>query len=364
MRRVLELARKGQGRTSPNPMVGAVLVKNGRVVGEGYHHKAGLPHGEIEALRRAGKKARGADLYVNLEPCCHFGKTPPCTEAIISAGVKKVIVGMRDPNQLVSGKGFHQLKKNGIRVMTGTLRKECERLNEVFIKFVRTGNPFVVLKTAISLDGKIATRTGDSKWITGPQARERVHQIRHQVDAILVGPGTVLADNPRLTTRLQGGGGKNPIRVILDGKESLPLSAKVFQNSGSQKVIYVCGKTLSSKRRTALEKKNVEILAVKEKNGRLNLNDLVIKLGARQVTSLLVEGGAGVNASVLQAGLVDKVILFLAPILIGGKDAPGLIGGEGIKRLQEAYRIQDLQVSQVGNDIMIEGRTTSGGKLS
>ncbi len=364
MRKALKLAQKGQGRTSPNPMVGALIVKKGRVLSRGFHKQAGGDHAELVAIKKAGALASGAELILNLEPCCHTGKTPPCTSAIITAGIKKVVVGMKDPNPLVSGKGIAKLRRNGIEVVTGVLRQECEKLNEIFCKFITTETPFVILKSAISLDGKIATRTGDSKWITGPQARERVHQIRHQVDAILVGPGTVLADNPRLTTRLQGGGGKNPIRVILDGKESLPLSAKVFQNSGSQKVIYVCGKTLSSKRRTALEKKNVEILAVKEKNGRLNLNDLVIKLGARQVTSLLVEGGAGVNASVLQAGLVDKVILFLAPILIGGKDAPGLIGGEGIKRLQEAYRIQDLQVSQVGNDIMIEGRTTSGGKLS
>lgn len=355
MLQVLELAQKGRGRTSPNPMVGALIVKNGRVLSRGFHKKAGGDHAELVAIKKAGAQARGAELILNLEPCCHTGKTPPCTSAIIAAGIKKVVVGMKDPNPLVAGKGIAKLRRNGIQVVTGVLRKECEKLNEVFCKFITTKTPFIILKSAISLDGKIATRTGDSKWITGPQARERVHQIRHEVDAILVGPGTVLADNPRLTTRLPGGGGKHPIRIILDAREVLPLSAKVFQNSRSQKVIYVCGQTLSSNRRSALEKKNVEILVVKEKKGRLNLKDLVKKLGALQVTSVLVEGGAGVNASVLHADLVDKVILFLAPILIGGQDAPGLIGGNGIKRLQEAFRIQELQITQVGNDIMIEG---------
>jgi diaminohydroxyphosphoribosylaminopyrimidine deaminase/5-amino-6-(5-phosphoribosylamino)uracil reductase len=340
-------------------MVGALIVKNGRVLSRGFHKKAGGDHAELMAIKKAGAQARGAELILNLEPCCHTGKTPPCTSAIIEAGIKRVVVGMKDPNTLVGGKGIAKLRRNGIQVVTGVLRQECEKLNEIFCKFITTATPFVILKSAVSLDGKIATRTGDSKWITGPKARQRVHQIRHQVDAILVGPGTVLADNPRLTTRLQGGGGKHPIRVILDGKEALPLSAKVFQNSRSQKVIYVCGKTLSSNRRKALEKKNVEILAVKEKNGRLNLKDLIIILGARKVTSVLVEGGAGVNASILQAGLVDKVILFVAPILIGGRDAPGLIGGEGIRRLQNAFRMQNLQVSQLGNDIMIEGRATA-----
>lgn len=357
MRRVLELARKGQGRTSPNPMVGAVLVKNGRVVGEGYHHKAGLPHGEIEALRRAGKKARGADLYVNLEPCCHFGKTPPCTEAIISAGVKKVIVGMRDPNQLVSGKGFHQLKKNGIRVMTGTLRKECERLNEVFMKFVQTGNPFVVLKTAISLDGKIATRSGESQWITGPKAREKVHQIRNEIDAIVVGAGTVVKDNPFLTTRLRKKSAvvKHPVRVILDNEFLAPLKSNVFKNAETQRVLYATGRKLPVSRRKELIRRGVDILILKEKNGGVDLRHLLQALGERDITSVLIEGGAEVNASALEAGIVDKVLIFVAPILIGGKDAPGPLGGKGIRRLASAFKIKNMTVNQIGNDLMIEG---------
>ena len=357
MRRVLELARKGRGRTSPNPMVGAVLVKNGRVVGEGYHRKAGLPHAEIEALRRAGKKAKGADLYVNLEPCCHSGKTPPCTEAILSAGVKKVIVGMRDPNPLVSGKGFRQLKKNGVRVMTGTRRKECERLNEVFIKFVQTGNPFVVLKTAISLDGKIATRSGESQWITGAKAREKVHQIRNEVDAIVAGAGTVVKDNPFLTTRLRkkSAAVKHPVRVILDNEFLVPLKSNVFKNAETQRVLYATGRKLPVSRRKELTRRGVEILILKEKKGGVDLQHLLRALGERDITSVLIEGGSEVNASALEAGIVDKVLVFVAPILIGGKDAPGPLGGKGVRRLASAFKIKNMTVNQIGNDFLLEG---------
>ena len=357
MRRVLELARKGRGRTSPNPMVGAVLVKNGRVVGEGYHRKAGLPHAEIEALRRAGKKAKGADLYVNLEPCCHSGKTPPCTEAILSAGVKKVIVGMRDPNPLVSGKGFRQLKKKGVQVVTGTLRKECERLNEVFIKFVQTGNPFVVLKTAISLDGKIATRTGESKWITGRKAREKVHQIRNEIDAIVAGAWTIVKDNSYLTTRLKNKStaSNHPVRVILDNEFLVPLKSNVFKNADTERVIYVTGGKLPVSRRKELIRRGVDILVLKENKGKVDLRCLLRALGDRDITSVLIEGGGEVNASALSAGIVDKVLVFVAPILIGGKDAPGPLGGKGIRSLASAYKIKNMTVNRIGDDFLLEG---------
>jgi len=357
MRRVLELARKGRGRTSPNPMVGAVLVKNGCVVGEGYHRKAGLPHAEIEALSQAGKKARGADLYLNLEPCCHFGKTPPCTEAILSAGVKKVIVGMRDPNKRVSGKGFRQLKKNDVQVVTGTLRKECERLNEVFMKFVRTGNPFVALKTAISLDGKIATRFGESRWITGAKAREKVHQIRNEVDAILAGAGTIVKDDPLLTTRLRKKSAalRHPVRVILDNEFLVPLKSNVFKNADTQRVLYATGRKLSVSRRKELTRRGVDILILKEKQGGVDLRHLMRVLGEREITSVLIEGGAEVNASALEAGIVDKILVFVAPILIGGKDAPGPLGGKGIQRLASAFKIKNMTVNQIGDDFLLEG---------
>jgi len=359
MRRAMELALKGRGRTSPNPMVGAVLVKNGRVVGEGYHRKAGLPHAEIEALRRAGNKARGADLYVNLEPCCHFGKTPPCTEAILAAGVKKVIVGMRDPNKLVSGKGFRQLKKNGVHVVmvAGVLRKECERLNEVFIKFARTGNPFVVLKTAISLDGKIATSSGESKWITGAKAREKVHQIRNEVDAIVAGAGTIVKDDPFLTTRLKkkSAASKHPVRVILDNEFIVPLKSNVFKNADTERVFYATGKDLPASRRKELTRRGVDILVLKEKKGKVDLPCLLLALRDRDITSVLIEGGGEVNASALSAGIVDKVMVFVAPILIGGKDAPGPLGGKGIRHLKDAFKIKNMTVNPIGNDFLLEG---------
>lgn len=357
MRRALELAEKGRGRTSPNPMVGAVLVKNGRVVGEGCHRKAGMPHAEIEALRRAGKNARGADLYVNLEPCCHFGKTPPCTEAILSAGVRKVIVGMRDPNRLVSGKGFRQLKKNGVQVVTGPLRKECERLNEVFIKFIQTGNPFVVLKTAISLDGKIATSSGESQWITGVKAREKVHQVRNEMDAIVAGARTIVKDDPFLTTRLgkKSAVVKHPVRVILDNEFLVPLKSNVFKNADTQRVLYATGKNLPASRRKQLMRRGIEILILKENKGKVDLQHLMRTLGDQDISSVLIEGGGEVNASALSAGIVDKVMVFIAPILIGGKGAPGPLGGKGVRHLKDAFKIKNMTVNQIGNDFLLEG---------
>ncbi|MDA0691773.1 MAG: bifunctional diaminohydroxyphosphoribosylaminopyrimidine deaminase/5-amino-6-(5-phosphoribosylamino)uracil reductase RibD [Nitrospinae bacterium] len=356
MARALELARKGAGRTSPNPMVGAVIIKNGRVVGEGYHKKAGFPHGEIEALKKAGSQANGADLYVNLEPCCHFGKTPPCTDAIIAAGIRKVIVGMSDPNKLVRGKGFRKLRQKGIEVVTGVLGQECTRLNEVFVKYICTHRPFVILKTAVSLDGKIATSSGQSQWITGAKARQRVHQIRNEVDAIVAGAGTIVADNPLLTTRLgKKSNVKHPVRVVLDNENLVPLNANVFKNTDSQRVFYIAGKNISVSRKKALIQKGVEVLSLKEKKGKVDLQHLMQTLGEKELTSVLIEGGGEVNASFLEAGLVDKVMVFVAPILIGGRDAPGPVGGNGISRLADALKIKNMTVSSIGNDWLLEG---------
>ena len=264
MRQALNLALKAEEQVSPNPMVGTVIVKSGKVIAGGYHKKAGLPHAEIVALRKAGSKARGADLYVNLEPCCHQGRTPPCTEAIIAAGIKKVVMGIRDPNRFVNGKGIHCLRKNGIEVVTGILKKDCERLNESFLKYIRTGRPWIILKSALSLDGKIATRAGDSKWITGSKAREYVHRLRNRVDAVLVGAGTVRADDPLLTVRLKKGGTQNPARVILAGNYGVPVSARVFRNAHRERVIYATIATLSSARKNKLQKMGVDI--IKKKN--------------------------------------------------------------------------------------------------
>jgi diaminohydroxyphosphoribosylaminopyrimidine deaminase/5-amino-6-(5-phosphoribosylamino)uracil reductase len=355
MRRALELAEKAAGRTLPNPMVGAVIVKNGRVIAEGYHKKAGRPHGEIEALRKAGKRARGAQLFVNLEPCCHQGRTPPCTDAIIESGLREVYVGMRDPNPQVAGKGIRQLKRAGIAVRTGLLRQECQRINEVFTKCIQTGMPFVTLKSALSLDGKIATSTGESQWITGPEARERVHRMRDQVDAILVGAGTVLKDNPRLTTRLKKGKGSNPARVILDAKAEIPLKAKVFHRARRERVIYVTAHGTSAYRINKLHKAGVQVYLLPDKNNRISLKKLIKLLGQSGVTSILVEGGGGLNASALKEGIIDKVVLFLAPLIIGGESAPGVVGGPGIKSLKQTLHIKNLTVTPMGADWMVEG---------
>jgi len=355
MSRALQLARKGEGRTSPNPLVGAVVVKNGRVVGEGFHKKAGAAHGEIEALRKAGNQAKGADLYVNLEPCCHFGKTPPCTRAIIAAGIKKVVIGMRDPNELVLGKGIRELKKSSIAVIDGVLKRDCERLNEVFMKFIQTRRPFVTLKSAISLDGKIATRTGESRWITGAKAREKVHQMRDRADVIVAGAGTVVKDDPFLTTRLRKKSVKHPVRVILDNEHLVPLTANVFKNSDCQRVLYAAGKNLPQARKEELARRGVEVLQLQEKGGGVDLQRLMKALGEMQLTSVLIEGGGEVNASALAQGVVDKVIFFIAPILIGGKDAPGSLGGPGIEDLRDAFKVKNMKVTAIGKDWMVEG---------
>lgn len=355
MRRAIDLARKAEGQTSPNPMVGAVIVKGGEVVGEGYHKQAGLPHAEIEALKNAGSKARGATMYVNLEPCCHHGKTAPCTDAIIKSGIKKVVVGMRDPNKLVAGKGNRVLRNAGIIVETGTLNKECKRFNEIFVKFIRDGKPFVILKAAISLDGKIATGGGESKWISGPQSRKRVHQIRGKVDAVMVGAGTVLKDDPRLNVRLKNWKGKQPVRVILDNKNLTPLSRRVYKTVSTGETLYVTSKRISSYLENSLMRKAVEVCILKEKEGGVHLPQLMKYLASRGITSVLIEGGATLYASALKEKIVDKIILFVAPIIIGGIKAPGLVGGDGVKRLKDAWKIKDLTVSKVDKDIMLEG---------
>ena len=352
MRRALELA--ARGRTSPNPMVGAVVVKQGKVVGEGYHSRAGYPHAEVEALRQAGNKARSADLYVNLEPCCHFGRTPPCTDAIIQAGIKRVFVGMKDPNKQVSGKGLRALKAQGIVIVSGILKKECMKLNESFVKVMQTGMPFVIMKTAMSLDGKIATRSGDARWISGELARKHVHKIRNYVDAILVGTETVLKDNPRLTCRLATGSVEHPIRIILDRRNRIPLTANVFKNSRSQPVIYVTGPDISSARQKALVARKVEILNGKFGKNGFHIKPLLKELANRDMNSILVEGGAELNASVLKAGVVDRVVAFISPILIGGGKAPGFLGGQGVMKVNNAIKLKDLEVTKIGEDLMVE----------
>ncbi|SEO30547.1 bifunctional diaminohydroxyphosphoribosylaminopyrimidine deaminase/5-amino-6-(5-phosphoribosylamino)uracil reductase RibD [Propionispora vibrioides] len=352
MKQALMLAAQGLGRTSPNPVVGAVIVADGSIVGQGWHQAAGTPHAEVHALAQAGRLARNATLYVTLEPCCHHGRTGPCTDAIIAAGVKRVVVAMTDPNPLVRGKGIQKLRQHGLEVLEGVCAAEAAQLNEVFIKWIATGLPFGVLKTAITLDGKIATYTGHSKWITSERSREYVHGLRNMYDAILVGIGTVLADDPSLTTRLPGGG-KNPIRVIVDSKGRIPLEAKLLCDCEAPVIIAV-GPEASAEKLAALQAKGAEVLTLPLVAGRgVSLRHLFVELGQRNITSILVEGGAEVNASVLAENVVDKVHWFIAPKIIGGKTAPGPVGGLGLSDMAQATVLEDMQVKNIGKDILL-----------
>ncbi len=352
MKKALRLAEKGRGRTSPNPMVGAVLVRNGRVIGEGYHAKAGTDHAEIIALRRAGEKAKGATLYINLEPCTHYGKTPPCVPAVIEAKVKRVVIGMKDPNPLVRGGGFESLKRAGLKVEVGILEKECRRLNEAFCKYIVEKEPFVILKVAATLDGKIATREGDSKWISGEASRHFVHRLRDQVDGVVVGIGTVLKDDPKLTARIKKG--RDPYRIILDSRLRIPEGAQVIGNSSS-KTIIATTELAAGDKIERLEKKGVQILILNSKQGRVDLKNCLSKLGEMGMMSLLVEGGSQVNGSFLDEGLIDKILFFLSPKLIGDREALGIFGGSGKATLQEAIPLNELRVRRIGEDILIEG---------
>ncbi|MEN6564751.1 MAG: bifunctional diaminohydroxyphosphoribosylaminopyrimidine deaminase/5-amino-6-(5-phosphoribosylamino)uracil reductase RibD [Veillonellales bacterium] len=350
MRQALHIAQNALGRTSPNPMVGAVVVKNGEIVGYGWHKRAGTPHAEIHALKQAGELAAGATLYVTLEPCCHHGRTGPCTEAVIHAGIKKVVIAMTDPNPLVAGCGLAKLREAGIEVIEGVLANEAAQMNEVFIKWIATKMPFGVLKTAMTLDGKIATSTGDSQWITGPAARQRGHQFRSQYDGIVVGIGTVLADNPSLTARIPNG--RNPIRIIVDTMARTPLTAKVVADQLAPTIIAV-SPLAPAERVSALKNKGIEILTIPPDNSGLDLQSLFLKLGEKEITSILIEGGARINASALEANIVDKIHCFIAPKIIGGKTAPGPVGGQGIANLSAAVLLENSTMEYVGEDILI-----------
>ena len=357
MKRALDLARRGHGRTSPNPLVGAVVVKAGQVVGEGYHQKAGTPHAEVHALNAAGENARGATLYVNLEPCCHWGRTPPCTEAVLQAGVTEVYVAEVDPNPSVAGKGIRQLQDAGIRVHVGTCAEESARLNEVHGKYIQTGKPFVILKSAMSLDGKIATASGESQWITSEASRQRGHEIRDTVDAILVGRGTVVRDNPVLTTRLRDREGQDPIRIVLDSHGRTSTDARIFNRESNAGVILAVTPDAPAENIRALEKAGAEVITVPAADGKVCFKRLMEILGEREITSVLIEGGGEVNASAIAAGVVDKVVCFIAPKLIGGRDAPGPLGGEGIASLKDVPHLKRVNITPISDsdDFLIEG---------
>jgi diaminohydroxyphosphoribosylaminopyrimidine deaminase/5-amino-6-(5-phosphoribosylamino)uracil reductase len=356
MRQALRLAARGEGWVSPNPMVGAVVVQQGQVVGRGWHRRYGGPHAEVEALRAAGEKARGATLYVTLEPCNHHGKTPPCTEAVLAAGIARVVAATPDPNPSVEGGGAAFLRSRGVQVDVGLLAPEARRLNEAWFHWLAVGRPWVSVKAACSLDGKIATRTGDSQWLTGEAARAFGHRLRHRADAILVGAGTVLADDPQLTTRLPRGRGRDPIRVVLDSRLRLPLTARLLHLNSPAPTWIACTEAAHPEKIRALEAAGAEVLVLPAAAGRVSLRPLLEELGRRRVQHLLVEGGAAVLGACFDEGLVNRFYFFYAPKFLGGREALGVIGGQGVARLAEAHRAVELAVKRLGPDLLVSGR--------
>lgn len=355
MEKALELAAKGLGRTSPNPAVGAVVVKEGRIIGEGYHKKAGTAHAEVVALQQAGSAAEGADLYVTLEPCNHYGKTPPCTEAIINAGIKRVFAAVLDPNPLVAGKGINRLREAGVEVFTGIMEEKASALNEFFFKFITRGLPFVALKIAMTLDGKIAAETSDSRWITGEDARTYVHELRNIYDAVLTGSGTVIKDDPMLNTRLERDDIRDPVRLIVDSRLRIPLSAKVFKTASRQKTIVYTTAQGSRARAEELRAAGVEVVVTGEKAGHVDIVEMLRDAAERGITSVMVEAGSGLNGCLLENKLVDKVYWFIAPKIIGGKTAPGPAEMAGRERMADALMLSRIKVEQFGNDVLITG---------
>jgi len=350
MRLALREARRGLGRTSPNPPVGAVVVApDGTVVGRGFHRRAGAPHAEVEALRAAGAAAAGATLYVTLEPCAHQGRTPPCTEAVLAAGVRRVVIGTRDPNPKVPGQGAARLQAAGIDVATGVVEPACAELIAAFRKHVCTGFPWVTLKLAASLDGRIATVSGDSRWITGPDSRRYVHRLRNQHDAILVGAETVRQDDPALTCRLRGG--RNPVRIVLDGRLRVPPAARVLTD-GAAPTIVVAGRSAAARRTRLRHRDGVEVLTLPDRGGVVSPRAVLRALGRRGIVSVLVEGGASVAAALLAAGAVDRFLCFLAPTLIGGDGRP-MLGALGVDTVAAALRLGPLRVRRFAADLLV-----------
>ena len=357
MRRALELARKGEGHTSPNPMVGCVVVKDGRIISEGYHEKYGEFHAERNALTRCTEDTAGADLYVTLEPCCHQGKTPPCTDIIIEKKIARVFVGSMDSNPLVAGKGVQILRDHGIYVETGILDAECRKLNEVFYHYIATKTPFVVMKYAMTLDGKIACATGDSKWVTGEIARTQVHRMRGRYRGIMVGIGTVLADDPMLNCRVEGG--VDPVRIICDSNLHIPTESQIVKTASDIETIVACSQeALESERKQEkirrLKEAGIQIIGTEGAHG-VNLVELMKKLGGQNIDSILLEGGGTLNASALEDGIVNKVYAYIAGKLIGGMDARSPVEGMGIDRMADAITLQNVEIEKLGDDFCIVG---------
>ncbi|WP_372751774.1 bifunctional diaminohydroxyphosphoribosylaminopyrimidine deaminase/5-amino-6-(5-phosphoribosylamino)uracil reductase RibD [Labilibaculum sp.] len=356
MQRAFELAQKGIGRVNPNPLVGAVIVRDNEIIGEGYHEYFGGPHAEVNAFRSATKLVEGATMYVTLEPCSHYGKTPPCAEAIVKHKIAKVVIGMLDPNPLVAGKGVKILEENGIEVEFGFLCEELSELNRVFLKYIQKKTPFVVMKTAMTLDGKIASYTGDSRWVSNDKSRRRVHELRNELSAIMVGVNTVIADDPMLTTRLDGKEGRNPIRIVVDSKARIPLQSKILNSSDVAKTIVALTENADARKIKQIEDLGNLVLQIKSRNERVDLQNLLVKLGQEGIDGILLEGGASLNFSALQTGIVDEVISFIAPKIIGGASAKSPVGGEGIEFMKDAIELQNIEIHQLGKDLMLTGK--------
>ncbi|MEQ3337205.1 bifunctional diaminohydroxyphosphoribosylaminopyrimidine deaminase/5-amino-6-(5-phosphoribosylamino)uracil reductase RibD [Clostridium butyricum] len=353
MKRALELAVKGIGMVNPNPMVGAVIVKDNKVIGEGFHEKYGHAHAERNAVKNAVEDIEGATVYVTLEPCAHYGKTPPCVDLLIEKKVRKVVIGMLDPNPLVAGKSIKKLKENNIEVKVGVKEKECRKLNEVFIKYITTKKPFVIMKAGISIDGKIATSSGESKWITSERSRLHSHELRNRMSGIMVGINTVLSDDPSLTYRGEHKG-KDPLRIIIDSTLKVPFESKVIKYNNNNTIV-ACVENTDLIKKEKLEKMGVKIIETKSKKGKVDLQEVVEKLGKEKIDSILLEGGGTLNFSALKEGIVDKVRFYIAPKIIGGENSKNSVSGQGFYNLYDCVNLKDMSYEQMGNEIVVEG---------
>ena len=364
MRRAIELAKKGSGHVNPNPLVGAVIVRDGEIIGEGYHECYGQLHAERNAIANAKKRGNsleGSTIYVTLEPCCHYGKTPPCTEAIIEEKIAKVVVGSDDPNPLVSGKGFQMLREKGIEVIPHFLKEECDAINHVFFHYIRTGTPYVAMKYAMTMDGKIACYTGDSKWVTGEESRAHVQTLRNHYKGIMAGIGTVLADDPMLNCRIEGG--RDPIRIIADSHLRIPMDSQLVRTAGQQPLIVACLPDADEEKAAQLQEKGVEVLRIpgvttaditEEQKEVISLPVLMKELGARKIDGILLEGGGQLNESALQAGIVDRIYCYIAPKIFGGAQAKTPVEGQGLTRAADAWQFNRIGMQEFGQDILLE----------
>lgn len=364
MRRAIELAKKGSGHVNPNPLVGAVIVRDGEIIGEGYHECYGQLHAERNAIANAKKRGNsleGSTIYVTLEPCCHYGKTPPCTEAIIEEKIARVVVGSDDPNPLVSGKGFQMLREKGIEVIPHFLKEECDAMNHVFFHYIRTGTPYVAMKYAMTMDGKIACYTGDSKWVTGEESRAHVQTLRNHYKGIMAGIGTVLADDPMLNCRIEGG--RDPIRIITDSHLRIPMDSQLVRTAGQQPLIVACLPDADEEKAAQLQEKGVEVLRIpgvttaditEEQKEVISLPVLMKELGARKIDGILLEGGGQLNESALQAGIVDRIYCYIAPKIFGGTQAKTPVEGQGLTRAADAWQFNRIGMQEFGQDILLE----------